>query len=304
MGIYDRDYYRQEQPGPSLRGPRTMVGTLILINVVLYVADWLLTSETHRITLTLAASDDTLTNPLLWWQFLTYGFVHDPKPYHILLNMLQLWFLGREVEELYGRSEFLRVYLVMLVIGSVIWAVAGALFNPLHALPNGGPSRPFHYLLGASGAISGVVMLFILNFPQRTLVLFPIPIPIKAWVLGVVLVAMNLFGALGQVGNTAFGVHLSGIAFAYLYFRNRWNLRWLRTGPFSGAWFKRRPTLRVHNPDREARRDPELGEEVDRILAKIHREGETSLTRKERRTLETASRQYQRKRRGPGDEDV
>ena len=55
----------------------------------------------------------------------------------------------------------------------------------------------------------------------------------------------------------------------------------------------RRPKLRIHDP---GRKEEALSKEVDRILEKIHQEGEDSLTRKERRTLESASREYQKKR--------
>jgi len=293
MGIYDRDYYREErQPGLSLPAPQSMVVTLIIINVVLFLIDGLLFSEDHRLTRWMAVSQKTLTNPLLWWQFLTYGFAHADFG-HILFNMLQLFFLGRAVEQLYGRAEFLRLYLVMLVLGSVVHAATNALLPEV---------RPFQ-LVGASGAVTGVVMLFVLNYPRQTLVLFPIPIPVKAWVIGAILIGVNVLGSFSGWGNVApggepqtriaFDVHLAGIAFAFLYFRNRWNLRRLGPGLFGSGWFKRRPRLKVHHP----RDDQEkLSAEVDRILEKIHREGEESLTRKERRTLESASREYQRRR--------
>jgi len=299
MGIYDRDYYREErEPGLTLQAPQSMVVTLIIINVVLFLANGLFTpaeavGDWGLITRTLAASSETLTKPWLWWQFLTYGFAHADFA-HILFNMLGLFFLGRAVEQLYGRTEFLRIYLVMLVLGSVGFAVTNALLTE---------ARPFR-LVGASGAVSGVIMLFIFNFPHQTLLLFPIPIPIKAWVLGVLLVGGNVLGTLGGWGTTradgghstvATSVHLIGIAFAYLYFRNRWSLRWLGPGLVGFGWLRRRPRLRVHHPG-AADPDQRLSAEVDRILEKIHREGEASLTRKERRTLENASRQYQRRR--------
>ena len=287
MGIYDRDYYRRPQPGLSLRMPQSMVVTLILINVVLYLADGLLFPRDHALTRTLELSSGALWHPLFWWQFITYGFVHDPNSImHIIMNMLGLWFLGRAVEQIYGSREFLRIYLVMLLIGSLSFALGDAIINPA-----GG-----HPLLGASGAVSGVTILFVLNFPHVTLVLFPIPIPIKAWIIGVFLVVSNLFGAIAQTGNIAFGVHLAGIAFAFLYFQYRWNL-----GRFFGIIFRvpkfpSRPKFRIHKPGEESE-EPDLNAEVDRILEKISRDGEGSLTRKERRTLETASRQYQNRRR-------
>ena len=234
MGIYDRDYYRNQRRQPAFSGPRSIVGTLILVNVALYLIDGLFFGEAHELTYSLAMSDKTLLRPWLWWQFLTYGFVHAPSPGHILFNMLQLWFLGRTVELHYGSREFLRVYLAMIIVGGVAWALGYRL---------SGQTEQATLLLGASGAVCGVVLLFVLNFPNQTLVLFPIPIPIQAWVLGILLVVFNVVGAVSQQGNTAFGVHLAGLGFAYLYFSNNWRLgralsrlgalRWPRRTPHS-----------------------------------------------------------------------
>ena len=296
MGLYDRDYYREPESGFSLRAPKTIVVTLILINAAVYLANGLLTSD-NTINNALAVSNHTLWRPWLWWQFLTYGFVHDAgSPMHIFFNMLQLWFLGRIVEQHYGRAEFLRVYLAMIVAGSVVWAVGNAIFEPQFQTFLDGTQVPRLYrLIGASGAVSGVVILFVLNYPNQTLILFPIPIPIKAWVIGVLLVVGNLWGALGVDSNTAFSVHLVGIVFAFVYFRNRWNLGRLSPAGFSLSKLKPRPRLRIHDPSDDA---AAMSKEVDRILEKIHTQGEASLTRKERRTLENASRQYKERRGG------
>ncbi|MGA2799360.1 MAG: rhomboid family intramembrane serine protease [Thermoguttaceae bacterium] len=292
VGIYDRDYYRRSQPGFSLRMPQSMVITLIIINAALYLIDGLLFQHNHNLTRFLELSSDTLRQPWMWWQFITYGFVHDPySVMHIFMNMLQLWFLGAAVEQIYGSKEFLRIYLVMLLVGSLAFALGSVVTGAItHQESN------FH-LLGASGAIEGIVILFVLNYPHATLMLFPIPIPVKAWVIGVLCVAYNLFGAITpQSGNVAYGVHIAGMIFAWLYFQQRWNL-----GRFFGnilrmPKFFSRPKFRIHKPDEESEKS-DLNAEVDRILEKISREGEGSLTRKERRTLETASRQYQNRRR-------
>ncbi|MGD0383516.1 MAG: rhomboid family intramembrane serine protease [Thermoguttaceae bacterium] len=292
MGIYDRDYYRRPQPGFSLRMPQSMVLTLIIINAALYLIDGLLFQHNHALTESLALTSETLRCPWLWWQFITYGFVHDPSSVmHIFMNMLQLWFLGGAVEQIYGSKEFLRIYLVMLLVGSLSFALGSVVTGAItHQESN-------YNLLGASGAISGIVILFVLNNPQATLMLFPIPIPVKAWVIGVLCVAYNLFGAITpQSGNVAYGVHIAGIVFAWLYFQRCWNLGRFFENIFHKLKFFSRPKFRIHKPDEESE-EPDLNAEVDRILEKISREGEGSLTRKERRTLETASRQYQNKRR-------
>jgi membrane associated rhomboid family serine protease len=294
VGIYDRDYYRRSQPGFSLRMPQSMVITLIIINVALYLIDGLLFPRDHFITEHLALTEDTLWHPWLWWQFITYGFVHSPQPMHIIANMIGLFFLGRYVEQLYGPKEFLRVYLLMILFGSLAFVFGTSIMDLVNR-----QETPYT-LLGASGAVTGITILFVLNFPQVTLVLFPIPIPVKAWVIGALLVVYNVFGTIAQTGsNIAFGVHLAGIVFGALYFRYHWNLgRFFEKFRDIAKYFTR-PKFRIHEPDDEEDQgaENELNAEVDRILAKISREGESSLTRKERRTLETASRQYQHRRR-------
>lgn len=281
VGIYDRDYYRQQQqPGISSYAPRSIVVTIIVVNVVIWIADFL---AERRLSNLMAVHDYTLTHPWLWWQFLTAGFAHSPQFQHILGNMLVLGFLGRDVEDRYGSKEFLRLYLVMVVFASVVWNILNVRTLDMTSA------------YGASGAIAGVVVLYALNFPNRTLLLFFF-IPMPAWVLGVLFVAYDMYGASGGVAgsNVAYSMHLTGAAFAFVYYRRGWNLT--RLTPYRIPWpsFRRKPKLRIHKPREEAGHD--LSAEVDRILEKIYREGEASLTAKERKTLETASRKYQRKK--------
>ena len=122
MGFYDRDYYRQERPRLPFSTPQSAVVVLVLLNVAVYILDGLFTGQSHQIDDLLAVRVGALTHPWLWWQFLTYGFVHAPYPWHIIGNMLGLWFLGRDIEDLYGRAEFYRLYLAMVVFGGVVWA--------------------------------------------------------------------------------------------------------------------------------------------------------------------------------------
>jgi membrane associated rhomboid family serine protease len=288
VGIYDRDYYREERPGSSFpHAPQTVVGWLIAVNVAVWLADAFTgtTDQPHWLCDLLTLRVGTLTDPLHWWQFLTAGFNHDPRGLqHILFNMLTLFFLGRDVEAFYGSKEFLRLYLVMLVFANIAWAVVDKLAG---AADNVG-------VLGASGAIAGVVVLYAMNFPRRTLLLFFV-IPVPAWLAGALVVAYDMYGAMGgqwALRNVAYTVHLAGAAFAFIYCRRGWNLTRLSSG-FAWPSFRRKPTLRVHMPEEEAPSD--LSAEVDRILEKIYREGEASLTAKERKFLETASREYQRK---------
>ena len=284
MGIYDRDYYQREPAGVYLRVP-SVVTILIALNVTLWLINSLLSPQGMPgfgvLGEWLAASSRTLPRPWFWWQFLTYGFVHAQELQHVLFNMLGLFFFGREIERLYGPKEFLRIYLAAIVAGGVAWGLI-AWLTGVHGV-----------LGGASGAVTAVVILFALNYP-RQMVLFMFFIPMPAWVLGLILVGLDLYGAVvTPQTNVAYVVHLTGAAFALAYFRLHWNFGNLGWSSLVPSRWRARPKLQVHDPYATQTR---LNEEVDRILEKISREGEESLTRKERRTLEDASRQYQKRR--------
>jgi membrane associated rhomboid family serine protease len=296
VGIYDRDYYRQGRSGFRLTAPRSAVGAIILLNVAVYVLE-IVSRETGsgRLIDLLAIhvnvdhpQADTLWRPWMWWQFLTYGFVHDLAGgiQHIVINMMTLFFLGRDVEEWYGTREFVRLYLAMLVFASIVWAVTNRLVYPNQ------PSS----LIGASGAIAGVVVLYALNFPKRIL-LFMFVLPLPAWLVGALAIALDIFGASGRADqHVAYTAHLAGAAFALAYYNGHWNFG--RFYQSAAVWLKgrSRPSLKVFKPEVDLDA-PVSEDEVDRILVKIKREGENSLTRKERRILENASRAYQRRRR-------
>ncbi len=295
MGIYDRDYYRQERSDPPFPYiPRTIVGWIIVVNVAVWLADFISPATAvarngdvvaRWLSDQMAVHVDTLMRPWLWWQYLTAGFAHAPgRIDHILFNMLALFFLGREVERLYGPKEFLRLYLAMIVFANFVWNVVNAI---AHAPPEIGA-------YGASGAITGVVLLFALNFPRVTILLFFV-LPVPAWVLGALVVVGDLWGAVSrEPSNIAYSVHLAGAAFAFAYFRRGWNLTRLTDRLWTWPKLRRRPPLRIHRPEEPTH--PDLSAEVDRILEKIYQEGESSLTANERKILETASRQYQQRR--------
>lgn len=296
MGLYDRDYLRDEYERPQRRlnlpAPQSMTVALIVANVAVFFANFLFTppnplapNDIGWLNETLSVNDLTLKHPWMWWQLLTSGFAHA-NIQHIIFNMLQLYFLGKLVEDIYGKWEYLRFYLATVVFGSVVWSIGELLFPP--AIPG------THFALGASGAICGVVMLFVLNNPHQRLTLFPIPITLKAWVAGVILIVSNVALAFGDNReHIAWSIHLGGAAFAYLYFSMRWNIGNLLPGLKQKMKQLSGPKLRVHKPDDEPL---DLGEEVDRILEKIHTHGEGSLTKQERRMLEIASQQYQKRR--------
>ena len=131
-GDYDRDYGRQashlEQNAPK------SITVLIIINVFVFIAEQVTREQIRTsngdilidcaVIDWLAISGDTLMKPWMWWQFLTYGFTHDVGSInHLLFNMIGLFVFGRDVEYRLGRKEFLRFYLIAVILGGIVGSV-------------------------------------------------------------------------------------------------------------------------------------------------------------------------------------
>jgi membrane associated rhomboid family serine protease len=281
MGVYDRDYYREDEPAGLLSG-RSMVMNIIILNGLVFLLNMFM-ADRRTLTEWLGLHRDLFHGSWGVWQLLTYGFVHDPTEIgHILGNMLGLFFFGREMEEIRGRNEFTRFYLVALVVCGLVWLLTAG------AMPGQGG-----VLIGASGAVTAVIVLNVMYAPRREWLFFGI-LPMPAWALATLILAQDVYGTMqrSQLTPVAHSVHLTGAIFAFLYFKFGWNLGQLVPERVT-RWLKRQPNLRVHKPQEDERRD--LNVRVDEILEKIHSKGEASLTAEERRTLEEASRRYQRR---------
>ena len=166
---------------------------------------WLILERQHL------ALDSKLTQ-LRPWQFITYQFLHADFM-HIGLNMFALWMLGSEVEERWGYKRFLIYYLTC--------GVGGALLHLGATYAFGWESSK---LIGASGAVSGVLLAFGLMFPKRLILFIFIPLPARLMVLvyAAVETARALATAQGYgVMNVAHFAHLGGILVGYLYLKMR-----------------------------------------------------------------------------------
>jgi len=303
MGIYDREYYRRE--GSSFLGSLAERGYickwLVGINVVLFVLQ-LLAQDPHTgynsVTDALVLNAQGIKHGEVW-RLLTAAFVHSTaSPMHILFNMLFLWWFGSDVEDLYGRKEFLAVYLTGALLGNVVWL----LFNLDSGLS----------ALGASGAVMTVVVLSALHYPTRVILLFFI-LPVPIWVFVAFIVAKDAFSFLGRTPDgVAVKAHLAGAAFGFLYYKFQWRLTNLLPGLKGWKRSLSRPRLRIHR-DEESRpapaavpaasapapalEDEQLEAKMDAVLEKISREGKDNLTESEREVLRRASEIYRRRRR-------
>ena len=293
MGIYDREYYRDEPKGISLTGQRSVVVNLIIVNAVVYLLEMLIQQRGQAVSPLaqyLALHADVFQSWQLW-QFVTAGFLHGSF-FHLLFNMLALWFFGRDVEVIHGKKVFAQLYFSTLILSSLCWVLSENLI--------------FHntssWAVGSPGAIAGVIVVFVCHFPTRTVYVWGI-VPMPVWVMATAWIAYDMFSYKQAVGgmageNVACAAHLSGALFGLIYYRWRVTLFSLLHTSWVGSGvkrLKRRPQLRIHDP--EGADDPDLEARVDAILAKIHEQGSDSLTSEERRILETASQRAQQRRR-------
>ncbi len=299
MGIENRSYYRDDADysytGQFNSTAWSMVSIIIAINVGVFVLDMFTPVAAvdinggtvyHLLGKWLALSSD---RAWFFWNWLTYGFSHAPIDdpgvgyWHILGNMLTLFFLGKSVEQRMGSQEFLSFYLVAVVVSglgavAIAWLTGNAVS-----------------LVGASGAVTAVVAAFILWFPNRTLLIWGI-VPIPAWLLGVLMVASNLSYAFSPDSHVSWQAHAVGAIFGVLYLKNDWKFGPLGINRLKDLFkdsLKRRPKLKLHDPDAAAGK---LQAEADRILAKINQSGEGSLTSRERKTLNKYSQSLRKRR--------
>ncbi|MEO5905528.1 MAG: rhomboid family intramembrane serine protease, partial [Saprospiraceae bacterium] len=175
-----------------------IVKHLLILNVVFFIATALLPPEFHEMVACWPPGDPNFRP----YQIITYMFAHADIS-HILFNMLSLFFLGPLVEMTLGPKRFLGLYFISgftaLVAHFAVWYF---LF-----LPSGVYMGP---ILGASGAVFGVTIAFATLFPDRQLMLLFPPIPIKAWLMAVILVAIGLYQGITGGGNIAHFAHLGG----------------------------------------------------------------------------------------------
>lgn len=275
MGLYDRDYTqpdsRQRYGLPQMRfslPPTTsLVQWLLIANIAVFLVSLI------------PAVGDFLEawfafNPHSWlalrqpWRIVTYQFLHNRDDiWHIFFNMLALYFLGPPLERYWGTKRFLPFYLTCGAVGAVFYFL---LVKVGFLTPEG--------MVGASGSILGLLSACAILFPHFVVFLFVFPVPIR--VAAVAFAAMYVLLIVTRSSNAGGeAAHLAGMAFGagYVFLLPTWGKLTMKMR--AGSWEKKM--------DQSHR----LQVEVDRILAKVHRQGLHSLTARERRTLKRATQE-------------
>jgi membrane associated rhomboid family serine protease len=284
MGIYDRDYYRDERRAPLLAN-WSAVTILIVVSVAFWVLDIFspaVNDQAHWLDAHMALRPELLQHPWYFWTLLTYGFAHDPSNImHIGGNMFVLWVFGPEVERLYGREKFMKLYLGLVVSTGIAWVVLQYVMGSRQAV------------IGASGAIMGIMVVYVINWPHRTF-LFYFVLPVPAWVIGILYLGADFYGVVSPNphDNTAHLAHLAGAVLGFVFVKTGWHLGALIPSRLPRWAQFNKPRLHVHSPHGEPQTQREVQQRVDEILEKISREGEASLTPHERQELEELSRRF------------
>ncbi|MBN2008501.1 rhomboid family intramembrane serine protease [candidate division KSB1 bacterium] len=213
-----------------------------------------------------------VTSHFYVWQLGTYMFLHGGF-IHILLNMFILWMFGCEIERYMGEREFIRYYLICGVGGGLVHV----LIQPSSMTP----------VVGASGAIYGLLAAFAMLFPDRRIMLFPFFISLKAkhWVL-IFLGITLLFGFTGRQDGVAHFAHLGGMLVGFAYFKFKLGGKIHIGTDFFKKQYKERKMMSLA---KKRRHTQQLREEVDAILDKINENGYDALTEHEKQTLKQAS---------------
>jgi membrane associated rhomboid family serine protease len=204
-----------------------VIKKLIILMAVLFLLQGIVSS---RITLYFGLVPLLVWKKFFLWQLFTYIFLHGGIS-HILFNLLALWMFGGELESYWGSGKFLR-YFLFCGIGAGLCTVVS---SPYQVIP----------VVGASGAIYGLLLAFGWLFPNRLIyIYFLVPVPAKYFV--VIFGLLELYSSIeGTGGGVAHLTHLGGLIFGILYMayptirqklrREYYRRKWSQRGPGNGG---------------------------------------------------------------------
>ncbi len=263
--------------GFALPAMTPAVKMLLIINAAVFVVN---AFSAGRISDLLALSGSGLTDGfgLGLLRLLTYQFVHSYVDiFHILLNMMVLFFFGTMVETEVGRKGLFRLYIVSGLVGGIVQLLLGLAMG----------SDP--QVVGASGACYGIMVYAACMAPRMRVIFIIFPLEMR-WLVGF-LVFIGVYSTLigfqrGGGGSVAHGAHLGGALWGYLAFRFFRNF--YMTADFRPGGLKTR--FQRWRQERERKGEASRREVMDKLLDKVHSQGIDSLTTAERRFMESESR--------------
>ncbi len=268
---WDRDYL---EPTDSVEKRRTLTWILVAVSVVVFVVGFLWegivfrTSRTYNgaYFLWLALTPAEVVDHLRIWQVATYAFV-EANPVSLLFNMLVLYWFGQLFEELHGPRKLASLFFGGVLVSSLVFLVLGYLLFKNAVL------------FGPAGGLMAVMVAAAILWPDMPVLCLIVRIKLKWLVL--ILVGLDIYNTVMALHVGALA-HLASAAWGLVYWRYHERV-------FSALeqWDeKREERVRMN----EAEEDRIFNAEVDRVLAKIGREGMGSITKAEKKLLDQASK--------------
>ena len=217
----------------------------------------------------------TFISDLMLWQPFTYLFFHAPfyssvGISHVLLNMLGLWVFGRELEQAWGKTKFLRYYFTT--------GIGSGLITYFFQISSDNP------VIGASGAVYGILLAYGISYPNRMLYIWGL-IPVRSMWLVIVMGSIAFFGLLGNADGISHVTHISGMFIGYVLLKKKWRWR--------DIWFairKKTIEFQVQRYEEKSIKKKMLQKDIDVILEKIQKVGFIGLSDKEKSKLYEASK--------------
>ncbi|HUS58848.1 MAG TPA: rhomboid family intramembrane serine protease [Planctomycetota bacterium] len=211
-----------------------------------------------------------LSRHLRLWQLVSYLFLHSiDNPLHILFNMFVFAMFAPEVERAMAAKRFALLYFTCGVFAAALTCV----LTPRSTIP----------VVGASGAILGVLAAFGSLFPKRVVYVFLV-LPMKAKHCMFLLAGLEVFSVF--VGNpdspVATVAHIGGFIAGFLFIRYEWTVRSMLLRSIERHY------------DREQESDRQIRERVDDLLDKVAREGIGGLSWREHSFLKRASKRFKK----------
>lgn len=207
------------QPGTQLQmAPLTpMVKKLIIVNVAIWLVFQVIIEQYFLtgapLTSYLSLRPAFIIEKFYVWQFFTWMFLHSLSITHIVFNMLMLWFFGGELEQRWGAKFFLTYYLVSGVGAAFVYVICMAVYSVVTGAVDG----LYAPVVGASGAIFGVLLAYGILFGERTILfffVFPMKVKFFVMIIGAIEVVSLLNVGQSNVANLA---HLGGLVSGYLF---------------------------------------------------------------------------------------
>lgn len=185
--------------GNSLQRTTPVVLNLIIINALVFFVQYMFDGPEEMISQKIALFPYN-TPYFKPYQLVTFMFAHGGF-FHLFFNMFALWMFGTMLERVWGPKRFLIFYLA-----------CGLASGFAQLLLEHAPA------VGASGAIMGLFAAFAYLFPNTQLIIFPIPVPVKAKYAVALLAAFDLFGGVYPAagGNIAHFAHLGGLVMGFI----------------------------------------------------------------------------------------